>query len=311
MEFQQNTPSRIQFLIAIKQTLPYIALLLFSILAGASWPAGRIVGLNLPAIPGAFYRYSITLPLFYLVPKPRIETRSFDKELHLRLAILGFLSITLYNVLFLTGVSLTSASSATLIFAITPAVTLLLSNYITKEERPNMYRNLGIATAFAGVVIIFTVGTLSIGSNPSIGNLLIFLSAIVIALYTVYSKPVFAKIDVMRFSTWNVFYGWIFLLLLVPFYGLNFLLPRSFIMLPGDVLVALLYLGVYTVYSTYAYSYGMKTIGSTRTSIFLNLIPVFGVISSMIILSEPFLLWYVPSFVLIIVGVYLVNRRKS
>lgn len=46
-------------------------------------------------------------------------------------------------------------------------------------------------------------------------------------------------------------------------------------------------------------------------AIFNSLIPVFGAILSCVILGEPFYLKYVAAILLVVAGVYIINKRKS
>ena len=52
----------------------------------------------------------------------------------------------------------------------------------------------------------------------------------------------------------------------------------------------------------------MKKIGPTKTAIFVNTVPLIGVLSSIIILGDSFSLVYVFAFLLIVFGVNVVNN---
>lgn len=296
----------------------YLILFLFSIFAGATWPAGRIISKNLIPIGAAFYRYSIAVPLFILIS---LFNRKYHQDslvwgkieegklrLHFELAILGLLSVTLYTTLFLEGVKWTSASDATLIFAMTPTLTVLIANFVLPDDKLTQNKILGLLSALLGIAIIFLQSPNTDVENRLYGNSLILISAFVIAVYTVYSKPVFKKINVIDFSTWIMVYGWIFLLILAIFQTPEYFDPKFIEQIELKVLISIIYLAVFIVYATIVLSYGVKKIGPSKSAIFMNLIPIFGVISSIVILDEVFSYWYIPSFVLIMFGVLMVNK---
>ena len=71
---------------------------------------------------------------------------------------------------------------------------------------------------------------------------------------------------------------------------------------PWNVWLALAYLGVIGTVVAFVWYYdGIRTIGATQTSIFTNLIPVFAVILSVVILKEK-VSWYTWIGGLMVVG---------
>lgn len=300
------------------ERLLLVILFLFSIFAGLTWPAGRIISKDLLPIGAALYRYTIAIPLFIILSLINKKTHnnnffwgnndSSRLKLHLNLGILGFLSVTLYTILFLEGLKWTSASDATLIFAMTPTLTVLLANFVIPEERVTKNKMIGLCIAFFGVVIIFIQSPNTSVDNRIYGNLLIVLSTFLIALYTVYSKPVLQKINVFDFSTWIMIYGWIFLVGLALFLTPEYFSLKFILLIKLNVGISILYLAVFIVYATIVLSFGVKRIGPSKSAIFFNLVPVFGIIWSIWILAESFSIWYIPAFTAIMLGVYQVNK---
>ena len=56
---------------------------------------------------------------------------------------------------------------------------------------------------------------------------------------------------------------------------------------------------------------GVSKIGAGRAASFGNLVPVFGVITSVLLLRENLSPWHGVSFLLILTGVVLVNRQRK
>jgi len=76
--------------------------------------------------------------------------------------------------------------------------------------------------------------------------------------------------------------------------------------------LGILYLALFsTVIGYFFYVEGVSKIGAGRAAIFGNLIPVFGVITSVLLLPENLSPWHAVSFILILTGVVLVNKQKK
>jgi drug/metabolite transporter (DMT)-like permease len=79
---------------------------------------------------------------------------------------------------------------------------------------------------------------------------------------------------------------------------------------PGKVWIALSYLGIIgTVLAFVWYYEGVVQLGVTRTAVFNNLVPVFALILSVIILREQVHLYTYIGAALVIGGVVIINRN--
>jgi drug/metabolite transporter (DMT)-like permease len=102
---------------------------------------------------------------------------------------------------------------------------------------------------------------------------------------------------------WISLFGWIFM---IPFSLLES--PWTYTWTTTSWL-GILYLALLsTVVGYFFYVEGVSKIGASRAAIFSNLVPVFGVISSILLLGENASPWHGVSFLLILAGVVLVNR---
>ena len=78
-----------------------------------------------------------------------------------------------------------------------------------------------------------------------------------------------------------------------------------------DVWASLLCLGVLgTAVAFVWYCEGIRRLGTARTVVFTNLVPVFGVLPGWLVLGEPLSASLVLGGVLAITGVFLVNRGR-
>jgi drug/metabolite transporter (DMT)-like permease len=78
-----------------------------------------------------------------------------------------------------------------------------------------------------------------------------------------------------------------------------------------QVWTSIVYLGACgTVIGFVWYYEGVKAIGPSRTAVFNNLVPVFGITLASVMLSEPILVSMIVGGVLAIIGVTLTNRQN-
>jgi drug/metabolite transporter (DMT)-like permease len=104
--------------------------------------------------------------------------------------------------------------------------------------------------------------------------------------------------------SWISLFGWFFL---IPFSLLE--APWKYSWNFGSWL-GILYLAILsTVIGYFLYIEGVSKIGAGRSGIFTNLVPVFGVLTSFLVLNENLSPWTAVSFLFILAGVLLVNRR--
>lgn len=294
-----------------KLYLSYMALFSVTMIWGGSWPIGRMISQNLPPLLASAMRYSIALPFFILFAW--IVERSLklgSRKLHLKVAILGILQVSLYNFFYLSGVRYTSASDATLIISLTPTLTALIASRVHIDEKLNLAKILGLLLALSGVALVMLQSPNINVEDRFLGNFYIFMASLTWAIFTVFSKPVLKEVKPMVFTAWGSFYGWVVLVALALIVDFDYLVADTFVNLERNVYLGLIYLAILAgTVGNIIFNTTIKKIGSSNTAIFVNFVPVFGITLSVLFLGELFSLWYLVSFVLIVTGVTIVNRN--
>lgn len=305
-------------LIKIKQKLEdpnwgakiaYVAMFLVVLLWGLSWPFGRKVATEeLGPVPftAAFIRFSFALPILF------IAVRLIDGEIKIprgslrKIGILGVFQISVYNFFFLSGLRYTSGSDAVLIInAGITSISVFFASRVYVEEKITLQRFIGVAIAIFGVLIVFFLAPDQDVTNRLLGNLLIFGAAVSWSVYTVYSKPIYEKIPPLTFQLWATIFGWILLGLLAGIEQTRN--PTSSVSFGSTWRLA--YLGIFAAaIANTLYSLSVKHIGPSRTSVFVNLAPLFGILFSVLLIDEVFSIWYLVSFGIIFSGIFIVNR---
>lgn len=187
----------------------------------------------------------------------------------------GLLSSLAYQVLFLWGMRLTTASHTALIIASGPLWAAVFSA-LYRLEKPTGRAGVSLAIAFAGTLLVTTSGAITGASelprapNELWGNLMILAAMMTFAWTTVLSKPLLETIPATRLAYLSVLISlpghW---LLAVPF--LQTIEPAR----PAFLGAALFYSGVLSTGVAYAlWNRSVRTLGPARTATFSYLVPV-------------------------------------
>ncbi len=286
----------------------YAGLVSVAMIWGLSWPAGRFIAIEFGSkvITAAFLRFSFAVPFLFLFAWLITGSLRVERKLHLYLFIFGILQIALYNFFYLSGLRFTSASDASLMIAINPLLTAIIASILYVDERLNLRKIVGFVIAFIGEFLIFQFSPNYEVENRILGNVIIFLAALVWATYSAFSRPIYQKVPPLRFQAWVTLYGWMVL-------GIFALMEDPWDITPSTTSWGiLLYLGILSAaVANTIFSIGIKRIGPSRTSIFVNMVPLFGIIASVLILGENFSFWYLISFALIVMGITLVTKKEK
>jgi len=138
----------------------------------------------------------------------RVDRKTFGKVL-----ILGLCGNTAYQMFFIHGINMSSASNTAIIIAMTPVSIALISSLV-KHERIHLATWVGILLSFIGFYLVISgrFGTFQFSSQSLRGDLLIFSGNICWALYTVFSKPLLDRMSPLKLTSLTLALGTIFYL---------------------------------------------------------------------------------------------------
>ena len=220
-------------------------------------------------------------------------------------ALSGFLGITLYFAMENIGVALTSASNAALIVASYPAITALLERILYKVPVSRLQAS-GIAMAMAGVFILTHARDGFTGPNEFLGNLILFATGFVWALYNFTARKVVNKYSATTFALYQTSAGALFFLPLTLFEASAWRVPTI------NSVIVLLYLALLcSVAAFMLYNFGLRRLSSTAAVSLMNLVPVFGVLCSVLILGEAVTTSQISGGIIVIGGVLLSLRKPT
>jgi len=267
---------------------------------GLAWVAGRELATSLPEVIAAWYRYAITVPLFFiwLYFSERVErdgkTSIFIPrgEMIWKIIWVGFFSTFLYQLLFMHGMARTAAGDASVIITFNPLFTALLAVPLL-NRRISARLFIGLLVGLFGVVVVT-------GWSPNnnipfnvrlVGDLLIMCAAASWAVSTNLIKKILddENSDVegpsaLAIVAWSSLMGWV---LLTPLASFDFIAYGSDSIPNNSGWLWIFYLAVASTVISYVwFAEGIEKIGATATATYVYLVPFFGILSGIIILGE-------------------------
>lgn len=219
--------------------------------------------------------------------------------------LLGLTGVALHYALQNIALLYTSAMSAALISA-GGTFLITLTAILFLKERPTPRQLVGIFVSVGGVVLISMAEDPNPNSSNSLlGNILFLLGTVAWCAYTVAGKSMTGKIPPLVLTTASFGSGLLFLL---PFTVAE-LLQQGWPTFAGYSLPAGLYLGmVATAVPMFGWNYSLHFIPASTAATLLNLVPLIGVVSSLLI-GEKISPLQVIGGVLAVIGVWFNNSE--
>jgi drug/metabolite transporter (DMT)-like permease len=233
-----------------------------------------------------------------------------EKRDWLYFALLGFLGITFHQWLQSTGLVTAQASTTAWIVATIPVFMALLG-WLALKEKLSWVQIGGILLSAFGVLLVITRGNLvqlTTGKFGTVGDFLILISAPNWAVFSVLSRRGLKKYPATLMMFYVMAFGWFFSSIL--FFAQGGLTQIGII--PWDGWTGIAFLGIVCSGLAYIFWYdALQALSVAQTGAFLYLEPVSTVIVAALILGEQLYLFTMMGGVLILAGVWLVNRKNT
>lgn len=242
---------------------------------------------------GATFLFWVTSCFFY---------QKIEKKDIWRFALCGFFGVTANQLMFFSGLSLTSTIHASIIMISSPIIVSVLSIFMIKE-RMNWKKAIGIGIGLIGALVVILHKNKTSGDFGIWGDLLIFLNASSYGLYLISVKPLMSKYQPITVIKWVFTFG---LIGVIPF-GTYQLSEVNWIM-PNDILLKIGFVILFTTYFCYLFNiYGIKYVSPTIVSTYIYLQPILTSFIALLTGREELESIVVFSSLLIFSGVYLVS----
>ncbi|MFD1038278.1 DMT family transporter [Virgibacillus byunsanensis] len=295
----------------------YFWLLLVPLFWGGAFVAAEHVITEIPPVTAAAFRFGtagIVLLIFVLVQK-KIDFTAIKKQ-WIPILFMGITGIFGYNVFFFHGLALTSAINGSLIVATTP-VLVTLGAVIFLNEVWNKQLGLGLFLSLVGVVTVISNGSLTTLLNLQFngGDLLFMGGLLCWVTHGLLGKIVMRDVSPVVTTTLTTIIGSLFLSIWSVFekgWGdILYMSRQSFAEMLFMIICS-------SVIGFLLWNNGIKKIGASKSSIYMNLVPISTALIAVVLYGSPITFIQIIGMIMVILGVYLVtfhqywkNRRQE
>lgn len=276
-------------------------LLLTTLFWAGNYVFGKYVVTEITPIWITFFRWVLALfllfPIAILVERP--EWKAVKKS-WVSLVVLGLLGILGYNLLLYSALEYTSATNAALISALNPGMIVLFSVLLLREKLSPLQLT-GLFVSLLGALILLTQGNLVdiFRAEYNQGDILMIGAVVVWTFYSIIGKNI-AVPPITATAVSSLFA----MIILAPFalkQGINLsdISPMS--------IYGIIYMFIFPSFFSFVFwNISVRSIGASQAGIFLNLIPVFTAIISLL-LGERMQGEQIFGGLLVFIGVYLTS----
>ena len=223
---------------------------------------------------------------------------------HRTLFWMGFVGFTLAMALAHWGLAWSTATNAALLVATEPIALVALAP-IVLGERLTRREGWGTALALVGATVIVVNGvpdlTVSIAPHWR-GDLLLLLSGVCFAAYSLLGRPVLARYPSIRVTAWSFLWG---VVTTAPLAAVEWRVGSRAPWTAASV-AAVLYLGIVITGLGYlVWNWALERVSAARAAIYLNVQPLVGALLGVAWLGEPMSVFTVAGGVLVVLGLWL------
>ena len=285
----------------------YVALVASTVAFGGTFVATKVALRGFEPLLIALVRFTVAGAILWLAWRRRGRREAVSGRELGRLALLGFVGLTVYFTFENVGIAHTSASSAAILIATIPIFVLVL-NAVTVREHTAAGQWLGVALSFAGVIALVELGARGAGGTTLGGDLLVLAASLAGAVYTVMARRLLVTRSALFVTTFQTLFGALFM---APLAAMEAAVVG--VKTPTAAAVsAVLYLALLgSIVAYLLLNYGLRFVPAGRASAFTNIVPVVAVATAFVVLGERFTAGQALAAVVVVAGVFLANRAGS
>ena len=279
----------------------YMLLLLTTLFWGGNSVAGKLVVGHVSPMTVVFLRWAIAVLIMLPIGWRHLrEDWPVVRRHWLLLGVLGACGFTLFNAIFYTALNYTTAINVSIEQAGIPML-IILANFLLFRLRVSFAQIVGVVLTIAGVILTASHGdpgrllTLQLNFGDAI-------MLVAVLCYSAYSVMLRLK-PAMHWQSLILTLSIAALITSVPFLIWEIaagkaVMPDAF----GWAITLYIAVGV-SVISQVFYIQGNELIGANRAGLFINLVPIFGTLLSVLIVGEDFQFYQAVALVLVLGGI--------
>lgn len=228
-----------------------------------------------------FVLASAVLAAFFAVTGARARFALSDRP---RLLALGLLGNVGYQILFIYGIDWTRAGNAALMLSAVPLIVSLLSVALGHEVLSRAgWAGVVLSVAGIGFIVWGSGRGLSFGSDTVRGDLTMLTAACAWSAYTVLSSPFVRRYGALPVTAWTMWVGTAGLVIVAA----PVLATQDWRAVSSAAWGGLVFSGVFAIALAYVlWYYGVRHLGSSRTAVYSNTVPLVALIVAWLSLGE-------------------------
>ena len=292
-----------------KNSKAYIMLVFATLFWAGNFTVGKFAFIeNVPPYSLSFLRWLLVwLILYPFTYKEIIKLKSkISKNLTL-FFILGFSSVGVFTAFTYNALAHTQVINASLFNTAIPAMIILVC-FMLKIEKTNIFQLSGLLISVIGILVIITRLDLNIllTLNFNKGDIYMLIAITAWGIYSAFLKKRNFEVSLLALVQIVCSFG---LVLLFPTFIFEMMHGKT-VEINNNLFYILIYVAIFpSIGSYYCWAGAVSIIGANRAGIFLSLIPLFSTIFAMIFFNEKFLFFHFIGSVLIILGLFLSNKK--
>lgn len=289
-----------------KNLVGHLLALITIIIWGTTFISTKVLLKDFNPIEILFYRFIIGFFALIIIYPHRLKISTRKHEW--LFAGAGLCGITLYYLLENIALTYSTASNVGVLVSISPFFIAICVHWFLKDEKLKSNFFLGFLIAIIGIFFISFNGSVNLKLNP-LGDVLAILAAAVWGFYSVLTR----KISNYGYNTIQstrrmFFYGILFMMVSLLFSDFHF--DAKLILKPVN-LFNIVFLGLAASALCFVtWNYAVKLMGAVKTSIYIYIIPIVTVVTSMIVLYEK-LTWMIAVGTILTLSGLFISERKT
>lgn len=288
--------------------LLFIVISMMSI--GISIPIGGVMMEQFPVFIFSFITIFIAAVL--LVPFAKVTENTkwtkLGKRNYFGMFMQALLTVTLYTVFQLYGLTYASVISVGIITSITPAVVLILSLFLLRE-RLNVRKSVAVALAIIAVLIMELTGVQG-GGESSILGIVFMLSAVVsLALFFIYAKKFSVELPPFTQAAGLCLFG---TLQLLPMAMYELTTIDLMLFSAGSTWIGIIMFALTAWVFAYCFTFqALPKINASTAGMATAVIPVVATIIAVLFLGEAFRVVDMFGLILVIASIILAEKQEK
>jgi len=289
----------------------HVCLVLTMLFWGGTFVAGRMLAENLHPLTASSLRFilaSVMLLWTILIRDkslPGLSSKQWGA-----MALLGMTGVFAYNIFFFTGLQTVEAGRASMIIAVNPVITSLVAIFFL-GERSGLLRSIGMILSVSGALLVISRGhpvSFFQGDLRGVGELYIVGCVLSWSAYTLIGKRLLKDLEPLVAVAYSCSLGAVFLSIAAIYSGHLTEIKE----LNAMSAACLFYVAFFGTTLGFIWFYdGVKKLGAARAAMYVNLVPVSGVLFGVIILGEELSSSLIFGGLLVFAGLYFINYRPS